>query len=73
MLPATSAGGLTTTTAIVKPEVGQSLRVSDRRSRLRNRNAETVTRGTKDSAPAGGVANMATYPPSARPSIIANQ
>ena len=73
MLPATSAGSLTTTTATVKPEVGRSLRVSDRKSRLRNRTAETVTRGTKDSAHADGVVNMATYPPSAQPSIIVNQ
>ena len=61
------------TTATVKPEVGQSLRVLDQRSRPRNRTAETVTRDTKVSAHVGGVANMATYPPSAWPNIIADQ
>ena len=70
--PATFVGSLTTTTAIVKPGVGQSLRVSDRRTRPRNRNAEAATRVIRDSAPVGGVVNMATYPQSARLSIIAN-
>ena len=73
MLPATSAGSLTTTIVTVKPELGLSLRVSDRKSHPRNRIAGTATGGTKVSAHAGGVVNMATYPPSAQPGIIANQ